>query len=124
MKLLLDTHALVWWAAGDRKLSRRALAALINPDNERYLSIVTAWEFHWIQLRGRIDLATPLDLILETAPVVCLDLPFDLHRYSATLPPIHGDPIDRMLIAQALREDMVLVSCDGPIHDYPVKTLW
>lgn len=124
MKLLLDTHTLVWWAAGDERLSPRAAAALNNPDNDRYFSIVAAWEFNWIQARGRVSIATPLDVILANAPLVCIDLPFDIHRYSSSLPPIHGDPIDRILVAQALRDDMVLVSRDGPIHRYPVKAIW
>ena len=124
MKLLLDTHALVWWASGDARLSKRASAALNDPDNERFLSVAAAWEFNWIQARGRVSIATPLDVILATAPVVCIGLPFDIHRYSSSLPPIHGDPIDRILVAQALRDDMVLVSRDGPVHRYPVKALW
>ena len=124
VKLLLDTHALVWWVADDPRLSRTALAAMIDPDNDCYLSIVAAWEFRWIQARSRIAVMTPLEDILRVVPLICLDLPFDLHRYSSTLPPIHSDPIDRMLVAQAIRDDMVLVSCDGPVHRYPVKTLW
>ncbi len=124
MKLLLDTHTFAWWAASDDRLSKTALAALRDPDNECFLSVVAAWEFQWIQARGRISIATPLDIILASAPVTCIDIPFDLHRYSASLPPIHGDPIDRMLIAHALRDDMVLVSRDGPVHRYPVKVLW
>lgn len=124
MKLLLDTHALVWWASGDARLSERALAALNDPDNERFLSVVAAWEFNWIQARGRISIATPLDVVLSNAPILCIGLPFDIHRYSSSLPAIHGDPIDRILIAQALIDDMVLVSRDGPVHRYPVRTLW
>jgi PIN domain nuclease of toxin-antitoxin system len=124
MKLLLDTHAFVWWAASDSRLSRPALAELENPDNERFLSVVAAWEFQWIQARGRVSITTPLDIILATAPVTCIGVPFDLHRYSASLPPIHGDPVDRMLVAHALRDDMVLVSRDSHVHRYPVKVLW
>jgi PIN domain nuclease of toxin-antitoxin system len=124
MKLLLDTHAFIWWAAADPRLSPRALDALKDPENERYLSVVAAWEFQWLQLRSRIELRTPLETILETAPVLTLGLPFDLHRFSFGLPPVHGDPNDRMLIAQAIRDDMVLVTRDGPIHQYPVRTLW
>jgi len=73
---------------------------------------------------GRVSIATPLDVILVTAPVICIDLPFDIYRYSSSLPPIHSDPVDRMLVAQALRDDMVLVSRDGLIHRYPVRALW
>jgi PIN domain nuclease of toxin-antitoxin system len=124
MKLLLDTHALVWWASGDVRLSTRASSALNDPDNERFLSVAAAWEFNWIQARGGISIATPLDVILATAPVVCIDLPFDIHRYSSSLPEIHGDPIDRILVAQALRGDLVLVSRDSSIHRYPVKVIW
>ncbi|MBA3898374.1 MAG: type II toxin-antitoxin system VapC family toxin [Sphingomonadaceae bacterium] len=124
MKLLIDTHALVWWGSADPRLSGPALAALSAPDNDLYFSAVAAWEFQWIQARGRIDLAAPLDELLELLPITSLDLAFDLHRYSASLPPHHGDPIDRIMIAQALRDDMILVTRDGNIRKYNVRTLW
>lgn len=124
MKLLLDTHAFAWWAASDERLSDRALETLSDPGNQCFLSLAAAWEFRWVQARGRLSIDTPLDAILMTAPVTCIDMPFDLHRYSSSLPPIHADPIDRMLIAHALRDDMVLVSRDRNVQRYPVKTLW
>jgi len=124
LKLLLDTHVFVWWAAGDLKLSQAATAALNDPDNECFLSAIVAWEFQWIQARGRIPFAIPLSEILKTAPVTKIDIPFELHAFSASLPPIHGDPVDRILIAQALLDDMVLVTRDEDVRRYPVRTLW
>ena len=124
MKLLLDTHAFAWWASGDPKLSKAALAAIGDPANERYLNVVAAFEFNWIQLRGRLEIATPLEILLETAPVTCIDIPFDLHRYSSTLPQHHGDPMDRLMIAHALYADMVFVSCDENVHKYDVPIIW
>ena len=124
MNLLIDTHALVWWVSDNPKLSSRALAALTDPDNTLFLSVVAAWEFQWLQMRRRIDVPISLDEILEIVPLQPLAVDFTLHRYSASLPPIHGDPIDRMMIAQAIRHDLHLVTRDENVHTYPVKVLW
>jgi PIN domain nuclease of toxin-antitoxin system len=124
INLLLDTHALVWWATGDKRLSANALAALADVDNTRILSLAVAIEYDWLVRRSRVALAVPVEQLVERYDLTPSDLPFGLHRAASTLPPIHGDPIDRLLIAQAVAQGLTLVTRDGHIRNYPVRTLW
>jgi PIN domain nuclease of toxin-antitoxin system len=124
MNLLLDTHVLVWWSNNDRRLSDSAMSALLDPDNILHLSVVAAWEFRWLKLYKRISVAVPLEIIVEELALVKLSFEFDLDRFSDSLPLIHGDPLDRMMIAQAMRHDLVFVTSDANIRRYPVKTIW
>jgi PIN domain nuclease of toxin-antitoxin system len=124
MNLLLDTHVIIWWAEDDPRLSQNAIDAIDDPDNRLILSVVAAWEFQWLQMRRRIPTIVPIDRIIDDLALEELPFAFDLHSFSASLPPIHGDPMDRMMIAQALRHDLAFVTADLNIHKYPVKTFW
>jgi antitoxin (DNA-binding transcriptional repressor) of toxin-antitoxin stability system len=84
---------------------------------------VAAWEIQWLQMRRRIATTVPLDQLIDDLGLMELPFEFALHRFSASLPPLHGDAMDRMMIAQALRHDMTLVTFDENIHKYAVKTL-
>jgi PIN domain nuclease of toxin-antitoxin system len=124
MTFLLDTHVLVWWADDDARLSQAVNEVLDDPVNELAVSVIAAWEFQWLQMRRRIATTVPIDEIINELGLEKLPFDFSLHRFSASLPPIHGDPMDRMMIAQALRNDLVFVTSDQDIHKYPLKTLW
>ncbi len=124
MALLLDTHILVWAAADDRRLNTRARDALLDPETPLYTSAVVAWEYADLENRGRLGGAGPLGLLLEQFDIAVLDYPADLWALAATLPPIHGDPVDRMLVAHALALGMPLVTADARIREYPLETLW
>jgi PIN domain nuclease of toxin-antitoxin system len=124
MNLLLDTHVLIWLAQDDSRLNQTVLDVLDDPDSSLALSVVAAWEFQWLQMRRRIATIVPIEQIIEDLGIETLSFEFDLHRFSASLPPIHGDPMDRMMIAQAMRHDLVFVTADDNIRKYPVKTLW
>ena len=124
MALLLDTHILVWIANGDKWLSAAALDAIMDPDNQLFLSAVNAWEYADLEQRGRFEGSGPLEPLLETLDIQTLDLPASTWRATAKLPNIHRDPIDRMMIAHALSLEIRLVSADKKVRKYPVQTLW
>ena len=128
MKLLLDTHAFIWWASEPEKLSINVLSLLENRDNTLVLSVASVWEIQIKRQIGKLKLDIPLWQILESqqqindlqilsihlAHVVALD----------NLPAHHKDPFDRLLIAQANVEDMLLVSKDEAFSNYSVRLIW
>jgi PIN domain nuclease of toxin-antitoxin system len=123
--LLLDTHIMVWMAAGDRRLTADALQSLVDPDTELAISAVIAWEYADLEKRGRFAGAGPLGPILEGLDISVLDFPAALWPMAASLPDIHRDPVDRMLVAHALALDMPLMSADANIRQYPgLRLAW
>lgn len=125
MTLLLDTHVIVWLAAGNERLSKRAIEAALDPDTRLVISAVTAWEYADLEQRGRFKGSGPLAPIIEQLDIEVLDFPAALWPLAATLPPIHRDPIDRMLVAHVLALDMPLVTADANIARYPgVSVIW
>lgn len=89
------------------------------------ISAVTAFELADLRERGRIPTSVDLENLLATLDITLLDFPADLWRFASRLPYIHGDPVDRMLVAHALATGNVLVTADGDMSRYPgVRTLW
>lgn len=125
MTVLLDTHVIVWLAAGYERLSKRAIEAALNPDTALAISAVTAWEYADLEQRGRFAGSGPLAPILEQLDIEVLDFPAALWPLTAALPPIHRDPVDRMLVAHALALEMPLVTADANIARYPgLAVVW
>lgn len=123
MRLLLDTHVVIWLATEPAKLSATVIDALGEAE-ETYVSFASAWEYVIKHAKGRPDFATPFAAIFSGLPAVLLGAEFDVVHSIAALPPIHRDPFDRLLVAQALHHRMTLVSNDADIRKYPVPTLW
>jgi PIN domain nuclease of toxin-antitoxin system len=127
VNLLLDTHVLLWWLTDSRKLGRRARAAIAGPRAMVWVSAATAWEIAIKTALGRLVFAEP--------PEVCLPrelershfnpLPVSVEHALAfgTLPRHHTDPFDRLLIAQAQRQGLTIVTADGILSRYDVRTL-
>ncbi|WCT75159.1 type II toxin-antitoxin system VapC family toxin [Sphingomonas naphthae] len=124
MNLLIDTHVLIWAVADQGRLSQTARAALADPDSRLHVSAVTAWEFADLTVRGRLQRTVGFDVLEDRLGLVVLDLPAGLWRIAEALPPIHGDPVDRMLIAHARQSGFTLLTADRMIPRYPVETLW
>jgi len=118
--ILLDTHTLVWMATGDPRLQRIDRTALLDPKRDLLVSAVTAFELADLQQRGRIAMIESLDFLREHMNFQVIDLPAQCWRIAAGLPPIHGDPVDRMLIAHALTDELTLATADANIRRYPV----
>src|SRR4051794_4636130 len=115
MKLLLDTHVLVWWDSDPSRLSVTALTALVDPTNEIMLSVASAWEIVIKSALGKLELRLPLEEILRQQQLNGLTLlPISLDHVLAVehLPSLHKDPFDRVLIAQATVESATLISAD------------
>ena len=128
MKLLLDTHVLLWWLAGSERLSIAARTRIADTNNEVYVSAVSAWEVATKVRLGR--LGGPAFLALEFGEHVARQGFRKLgittaHAYRAgSLPRAHGDPFDRMLIAQAQAETLIIVSTEAVFDTYGVQRLW
>jgi PIN domain nuclease of toxin-antitoxin system len=127
MRLLFDTHAFIWWDSDPGRLSPTALSALRDPANEVYLSVVSAWEMVIKTQLGKLSLRVPLaDVVAEQQANGVRLLPLSLAHVLAVdqLPPIHADPFDRALAAQAHVEGAELVSSDAVFARYPVRVRW
>ena len=121
MRLLLDTHIAIWWLSGSHRLSTSTRAAIVSAD-EAYLSVVSLWEILIKQDRGRLDLPVGFaDALREDFQ----DLPLrsDHVLDARGLPLIHRDPFDRMLIAQARAEGLMVVTADRAVAEYDVPIL-
>jgi PIN domain nuclease of toxin-antitoxin system len=128
VRLLLDTHALLWWLAGDEALSNTARGAIGDPDNEIFVSAAAAWEIAAKYRLGRLPGAAIVaaDIAGAVASQGFIELPINIRdgQTAGGLPAIHKDPFDRMLIAQAIAADMVIVSNEGLFNAYGVPRLW
>jgi PIN domain nuclease of toxin-antitoxin system len=124
MRLLLDTHAFLWALAEPEKLSKKAAEALIAPENKLFMSIVTAWETSILQSLGRIDMSLPIEQADQALRGTWLSIELRHTAILRSLPRHHRDPFDRMLVAQATLEGMVLVTGDSDMRRYDVATLW
>jgi PIN domain nuclease of toxin-antitoxin system len=128
LKLLLDTHALFWWLGGDAALSGNAQAAIADPGNEIFVSASSAWEIATKFRIGRLPqaAAVALDVSGAVASQGFVELPITVRhgQTASNLPGPHRDPFDRMLIAQALLGDLVLVSNEAVFDRYGVRRLW
>jgi PIN domain nuclease of toxin-antitoxin system len=123
MRILPDSHTLLWWVLGSERLSRPALKLLEDDGNEMLFSAVATWEIYVKHSMGKLKHLGDFDLIEETSPTL---LPIT-HAHvlaAAALPYHHRDPFDRMLIAQAQIEDAVIVTTDRAFADYDVRTVW
>jgi PIN domain nuclease of toxin-antitoxin system len=124
VKLLLDTHALLWWLDDDRRLGAQARALIEAPDNTILVSVVTLWEMV-VKIRiGKLQVdITAVEQQLSINGFHRLAItPAHLQALVA-LPLHHRDPFDHLLIAQAISEEAIFVSDDGNAAFYPVKLL-
>ncbi len=128
MRLLLDTHALVWWAFIPRLLSARARAVIEDGDNEVFVSAVTAMEIATKVRLGRFDDARPLasqfSEQVRSRGFEILEMSADHGERAGNLIIAHKDPWDRLLVAQAQIEDLALVTRDSKLDSFGVTTLW
>ena len=127
MRLLLDTHTFIWWDSDPGRLSGLALSALRDPANAVWLSVGSVWEMVIKAQLGKLALRLPLaDIVAQQQANGLQILPIALARVLAIegLPPVHKDPFDRLLIAQAIVEGAELVSADPVFAQYPVRLLW
>lgn len=128
MRLLLDTHAFIWWLSDSSRLPSRTQAALHDSTNEVFVSAASAWELATKVRIGKLPEAVKLvqDIPLHLASQGFRELAVTVEhgQRAGLLPGAHKDPFDRMLIAQAQSENLVLVSNEEIFDDYSVVRLW
>jgi PIN domain nuclease of toxin-antitoxin system len=128
VKLLLDTHAVLWWLEGSPRLGRRAAQGIGDRANQCWLSAASVFEIETKHRLGKLTLPPPLQLGWEgTLAEESWDLlPITLRhaRQAARWPGAHGDPFDRLLAAQAVVENLTLVTCDPAFAAFGTRTLW
>lgn len=128
MRVLIDTHTLLWFVLNDPQLSRVADTAITDPSNDVFVSPATYWEIAIKVRKQKLDLFAPYDDFIKRgiAGNGFEILPIDTRHTSllTTMPLHHNDPFDRLLIAQALVEQMPIVSVDAAFDPYGVTRLW
>lgn len=125
---LIDTHVLLWWFFGDRRLSKRAGETLRNPENEVLVSSASAWEistkFRLGKLPHAAEIIRDFPALLQKGRLGMLAISIEHALEAGSLPGPHRDPFDRMLAAQARLEDIPLVTSDPIFKNYPIKVVW
>lgn len=127
MKILLDTHVLLW-VMTQQNLSTAATTAFLNTQNQLYFSVASYWEICIKVSLGKLTLvpnwAELVDEVMAVNGIGWLGIEKTHCQRLLVLPHLHGDPFDRLLIAQMLTEGMVIMSADAKIRQYPIATVW
>ncbi len=127
MKILLDTHIFLWFVSSDRRLTPDMRDIIQNLDNEIFLSVISIWEAIVKYQLGKLPLPEAPEIYLpkqrDRHQISNLNLDQASVAYLATLPSLHRDPFDRMLICQALQNDMAIATVDETVRSYPVKLI-
>ena len=128
MRLLIDTHALLWWLSDDPSLSRPARKAMAETSNVLLVSAATAWEIatkvRLGRLPGAAELAADFQGFMLREGFTTLDITTDHAIRAGLLPGPHRDPFDRMLISQALAEGLPIVTKERVFEAYGVRRIW
>ncbi|WP_298194353.1 type II toxin-antitoxin system VapC family toxin [Metallibacterium sp.] len=128
MRLLLDTHAFIWMLEAPEKLSARVVQAHNDASHTLLVSVVSLWEIQIKRALGKLDMEVPLAQIvreqIDTRRYALLDIRAEHVLALDALPRHHGDPFDRLLVAQAQTERVPLVSTDNVFARYPVELFW
>jgi PIN domain nuclease of toxin-antitoxin system len=126
MRFLLDTHALIWWLTDHPRLSRAARSAIADPDNVAFASAVSGYEIASKQRLGKLSgkIAEDLPSALRQARIPVLGLSLAHTLAAGLLPGPHRDPWDRLIMAQAMVDDLTIVTIDPVFEDYAVPIWW
>ena len=128
MRVLLDSHTYIWAKLNDRRLSKRAASIVRSDDHELFFSYASLWEISLKIRLGRLRTLTSSvaflhDSLIEDG-ITLLPIRYEDILATEQLDHHHGDPFDRMMIAQAINHGLTLLTDDAEIRKYPVKTLW
>ena len=123
LRLLLDTHVFLWWCAGNKHLKKRVRNVIADPDNEVFVSAASGYEIAIKRALGKIEIMDSLTDEVDKEGFVHLPVTFFHAEQAGKLPFHHRDPFDRILIAQAQAEGLMLVTGDAHIPLYGVRTM-
>ncbi|MEM7697525.1 MAG: type II toxin-antitoxin system VapC family toxin [Verrucomicrobiota bacterium] len=123
MRILVDSHIAVWWLSDPQKLRSSARSAIADPQHQVYLSAASVWELSIKIAKGKLSMPLEFVEILEADGFLLLPITTQHALATSELPPHHNDPFDRMLVAQARVDGMMLATSDDAIFDYDVSLL-
>ena len=123
MKYLLDTCVLLWWVNGSKNIGQKTISQLNNIENSVYVSAASIWEIAIKVQAGKLYIDTDLNNTLATLDLTPLPINFKHGQLAGSLPMIHKDPFDRMLVAQAFTEGLTFITADKIIPEYGVPTI-
>ncbi len=128
LQLLFDTHALIWWLTDSSRLPEAVRRAIFDPSNEKLISAATAWEIttkHRLgKLPGSDPIAADFTAVIARQGFEELSITVEDAARAGAMPGLHRDPFDRILIAQALARNLVLLSSESLFDRYGVRRLW
>jgi PIN domain nuclease of toxin-antitoxin system len=127
MNLLIDTHILIWYIAGNFSLNPSMTDLLEATENDLSISVASLWEIAIKVGKGKLDLGIEfheLEEILVQLNIQILPILFGDLNVQRTLPFHHTDPFDRLIISQAINQNLVLMSADSAFSNYPVQNVW
>lgn len=128
MRLLLDTHTFIWFVIDSPRLSTIVRALIENENNEKLLSTASVWEMAIKHSSGKLSFSLPFRVFIEQQlglnSIELLNINLDHVDIVATLPFYHRDPFDRLLVAQAMVEQIPILSADSAFDAYPINRLW
>lgn len=124
MRLLIDSHAFLWWGEDSPALGSAARSAIADPVNEALISVAAVWELTIKASSGKLTLPADLETMAATLGFSVLSINFMHLRRLGLLPRVHRDPFDRMMIAQALAEGIPIITGDRAFAAYGVQTVW
>jgi PIN domain nuclease of toxin-antitoxin system len=128
VRVLLDTHALLRWSLADGRLSRRAGDIVSDGSNDVFLSAASVWELAIKYSKGRLELPDPperlIPVIIRDDGLIPLSVEMDHSLRVCTLPRLHNDPFDRLLVAQAQVEGLPILTPDANIARYDIEVIW
>ena len=124
MKILLDTHILLWWMANDPLLSEKARSWIAEPKNTIFVSAVAVWEIYLKQSIGKLRIAESFASALGNESFEPLALTARQASGVGELPWHHRDPFDRLIVSQCLTDDLPVISADAILDMYGVRRIW
>jgi PIN domain nuclease of toxin-antitoxin system len=123
MKLLLDTHAFLWWDSSDVLLPAPLRTAIASPRNQVFVSAATVWEITIKRASGKLIFGQAVGITIDEHGFLPLPITIEHAEWAGGLPQLHRDPFDRLLVAQAHLEGLILVTVDEQILRYQVPHL-
>ena len=128
MRLILDTHTLIWSVDDPSKVSSAAMTAMTDPANERFISAATIWELAIKVGQGKLTLSLPyrewIERAIDDLDLAILPITVKYGERQAQLPDHHRDPFDRLIVAQALVDQFRVVSIDAQLDAYGIDRIW
>jgi PIN domain nuclease of toxin-antitoxin system len=123
MKLLLDTHVLIWWLEDPTQVAVHVREAVSRPENHVLVSAVSAWEIAIKRSIGKLNVPQDLEIVVPGSGFEWLPVTAKHAIATESLPPIHRDPFDRLLVAQAIVEEATIVTRDANMPKYAVPSI-